>query len=297
MLLNSKKQSHQNLLKTHPLLFYTKFQPGESLNSWIFRLAMRNKTSMKNFANILNLEIEPHDFDFNIPFQNWINIQNFMKSKKEIDYSMHGLLISKYVTKTTSHVYIPKIEKYYNHDIIYRYCPLCLNSDTPYHRAKWRFSFQVACKKHHCWLNSKCPRCNKIQNLKTIRKNNFSERKIKSAKYCIYCDNDLTKSVAAPIPSNISTNTIFQKQDLFWKVIEQKYINELVHITNINYLNKHNKYINHPILGYINLYIVDHMSQHSNIYLRLFRWNKELCYKKMFGKYAASLIAKHLEQN
>ena len=272
-----KKHSENNeILKNHPLILHVPYMPDESLNSWLLRIATKNKTSVKLFTRIFENSKRPSDFDFNLPNSDWNNIKKFIIKYKYAENPKNLETVFRHPYTSLANTII-----HYKKNKIFRFCPACLSNGTPYYRAKWRFSFTVLCKKHNCWLNSQCPNCRKEQEIHKLTKSKITEDNHPLFSHCIFCGYDFKKILPTLIPSNIAVNKLHIRQKLFWRMfhnghmtflVRRQYFSE-IHMKNLTY-----KFKNDDIF----------YSSPDN--------TKILSYKKMFGDSAAKSISEHFDQ-
>lgn len=185
-----------NLLPHYARFFsYQNYNPGESLSSWITRLASANRISRKSIWTESGITIHPQDADLHLVPDQWPAIERLLKSSAEklLTYDARVIISALYND--------PIVKDFIKHKLkyVFRICPYCLSEGEPYFRAKWRLNFYCMCEKHHVWMSDRCD-CGQPINFNKMRERGRHDPYHYYC-FCSRCARDLRHQKRPPFPN------------------------------------------------------------------------------------------------
>lgn len=202
------------LLPIHP-------QPkaGEILSSWMVRLALENRFNLHTFYSkllgykhqIWTRDIDRSAADELIQLLSDCSSCSVAKIEASTLRYYDGLMYEDVRANGVARWVVPLGVYHRLHKRGMQCCPVCLQSEDPYYRLKWRTSLFTVCEIHGCFLIDGCARCHaKIEYHRLGIGRDLAARVI-DLKLCSRCHFDLSKSpLAFPprLPERIFKNYI-----------------------------------------------------------------------------------------
>jgi len=145
--------------------------PGESISSWLTRLATANGVSLQ----CLCWETWPgralltKDLDRRIPqdVSEMLEAKTGIQAGSILQTSLQGMEGSLFEDCRSGSMRVPwvlPVHLRFKREHGTQYCPECLKEDPAYFRIQWRLSFITCCEKHKSVLSDHCPSCHHALN-------------------------------------------------------------------------------------------------------------------------------------
>lgn len=195
-------------------IYYLQFERGESLTSWLLRLASANGISKKSIWMESGLKFYVNDLDLHTSIKQWSVIERFIKTAKEREYGYDALAI---LYAYNDEPYVKYLTRH-NNNLVFRFCPCCLSECMPYFRAKWRLNFYVMCEKHYVVM-SDCCECGHPLDINKMREREKYDP-CDYYCYCRKCGRDLRHQKPRQLPKSLSHASIQRQQDRLWNILE-----------------------------------------------------------------------------
>ena len=198
----ARKKRDRSWVQTYFFLFVPNPQEGELLSSWLTRIAIEHRYSLSKFISLFvrhdgsSLTRKDLDSSYDEELFERLHLKSTL-SKKEI-LSMSLRSEEGYLFTCNDCLYLPNqirklIDKRTHYGLMY--CPQCLSeSQIPYFRKIWRYTFYNACPKHKNFLTDRCWRCYSRVDLLKIKH-------MKDICICYNCEKDLRESETIRISS------------------------------------------------------------------------------------------------
>lgn len=127
-------------------------QPGEALDSWLIRLAHRNRMPLRRLALALGLVEQGRDIRL---LSQLSSLPSERLRRVEAQTGLEtGSLDSAVIGKFADIGWSPIIGS--------RFCPACLRETGGAWQIRWQMAYAVACVRHQCLLATICPSCGEI---------------------------------------------------------------------------------------------------------------------------------------
>jgi hypothetical protein len=236
---------------SHRLPIRPKLLPGESLNSWICRLAELYSLSIPEFLNLAGLanrhnrkklkDLDTHHCPSmlrklaRLTGARLTTLENATcQSALERlgDQRSEAVWLSPWLLSRPHPVGAKKsfrIDQEYVPSHGFQYCPACLSApDSSYLRIAWRYSFVTVCEEHRCLLASSCPHCYEKVDLSfaALKKSKLRRDRLRCCSCCLQLYGRVSATEAPISPTQISY--LIHQQSLHLDLLRQPNIDLVV---------------------------------------------------------------------